>query len=56
MGGGVNSIRKNFNEGKDVYYLEEQQYQPTRPPELPRTKTAAKEYTWRDPWLQMHLW
>jgi hypothetical protein len=34
--------------------LEEQQYQPTRPPELPGTKPPIKEYTWRDSWLQLH--
>jgi hypothetical protein len=25
------------------------------PPELPRTKPATQEYTWRDPWLQPHI-
>ena len=25
------------------------------PPELPRTKPPTKEYTWRDPWLQLHM-
>jgi hypothetical protein len=36
---------------------EEQQYLPTNPssPELPGTKPLTKEYTWRDPWLQMHM-
>jgi hypothetical protein len=24
-------------------------------PELPGTKLSTKEYTWRDPWLQMHM-
>jgi hypothetical protein len=36
----------------------EQKYQPTRcapPPELPGTKPPTKEYTWRDPWLQLHM-
>jgi hypothetical protein len=28
---------------------EEQQYQTTRPKELPGTKPPTKEYTWRDP-------
>ena len=28
---------------------EEQQYEPTRTPELPETKLSTKEYTWRDP-------
>jgi hypothetical protein len=33
----------------------EQQYQPpTHTPELPGTKPPNKEYTWRDPWLQLH--
>jgi len=35
---------------------EEQHYQPTRPPspqELPGTQLPTKEYTWRDPWLQV---
>ena len=34
---------------------EEQQYQPTKLPELPRSKQPTKEYTWRDPWLQPHM-
>ena len=25
------------------------------PPELPGTKPPTREYTWRDPWLQMHM-
>jgi hypothetical protein len=25
------------------------------PPELPRTKSPTKGYTWRDPWLQLHM-
>ena len=25
------------------------------PPELPGTKPQTKEYTWKDPWLQMHM-
>ena len=25
------------------------------PPELPGTKPPTKEYTWRDPWLQLHM-
>ena len=25
-------------------------------PELPGTKPPTKEYTWRDPWLQPHMW
>jgi hypothetical protein len=24
-------------------------------PELPETKPPIKEYTWRDPWLQLHM-
>ena len=24
-------------------------------PELPRTKPPTKDYTWRDPWLQLHM-
>jgi hypothetical protein len=24
-------------------------------PELPETKSPMKEYTWRDPWLQIHM-
>jgi hypothetical protein len=24
-------------------------------PELPETKPPTKEYTWRDPWLQLHM-
>ena len=35
---------------------EEQFYVPTRPPpELPGTKPPTKEYTWKDPWLQLHM-
>ena len=36
---------------------EEQQYEPTStpPPELPGTKPPTKEYTWRNPWLQLHM-
>ena len=34
---------------------EEQQYEITRPTELPGTKQPTKEYTWRDPWLQLHM-
>jgi hypothetical protein len=25
------------------------------PPELPVTKLPTKEYTWMDPWLQLHM-
>jgi hypothetical protein len=25
------------------------------PPELPGTKPPTKEYTWRDPWLQLRM-
>ena len=25
------------------------------PPELPGTKPSTIEYTWRDPWLQIHM-
>jgi hypothetical protein len=25
------------------------------PPELPGTKLPTKEFTWRDPWLQLHM-
>jgi hypothetical protein len=25
------------------------------PPELPGTEPQTKEYTWRDPWLQLHI-
>jgi len=25
------------------------------PPGLPRTKPPTNEYTWRDPWLQLHM-
>jgi hypothetical protein len=32
---------------------EEQQYQPQ---ELPGTKPSTKEYTWRDPWLHLHMY
>jgi hypothetical protein len=36
---------------------EEQQYEPTNPPppEIPASRPPTKEYTWRDPWLQLHL-
>jgi hypothetical protein len=34
---------------------EEQKYQPPPPQELPRTKTPTKEYTRRDPMLQLHM-
>ena len=33
---------------------EEQQYQTTRSPTLPRTKPPTKEYRWRDPWVQLY--
>jgi hypothetical protein len=37
--------------------LEDQQYQPTRPPcpKLPGTKPLTKVCTWRDPWLQLYM-
>jgi hypothetical protein len=37
---------------------EEQPYHPTRfslPPEFPGNKPPNKEYTWTDPWLQLHI-
>jgi hypothetical protein len=34
---------------------EEQQYQITGHPRASRTKPPTKEYTWRDPWLQLHM-
>jgi hypothetical protein len=27
----------------------------TPPPELSRTKSPTKEYTWRHPWLQLYM-
>ena len=29
--------------------------EPTSTPELPGPKLPTKEYTWRDPWLQLHI-
>ena len=29
--------------------------QPDTYPDLPGTKPPTKEYTWRDPWLQLHI-
>jgi hypothetical protein len=34
---------------------EEQQYQTTKPPQLLGTKPSTKEYTLRDPGLQLHM-
>ena len=34
---------------------EEQQWQLTRPPELPGTRPLTKEYTWRDPWFWPYM-
>jgi len=28
---------------------------PPPPAKLPGTKPPTKEYTWRDPWLQLHM-
>jgi hypothetical protein len=28
---------------------------PPQLPELPGTKAPTKQYTWRDPWLQLHI-
>ena len=33
----------------------EQHINKADPLELPGTKPSTKEYTWRDPWLQMHM-
>jgi hypothetical protein len=33
---------------------EEQQYEPVSP-ELAGTKPPTKEYTWMDPWHQLHM-
>jgi hypothetical protein len=35
--------------------LEERKYEPTGTSELPGSKPPAKEFTWRDPWLQLHM-
>jgi hypothetical protein len=29
--------------------------QPDPPSELPGTKPPTKEYTWKEPWLQVHI-
>jgi hypothetical protein len=34
----------------------EQQCQSARPPVLLGTGPPTKEYTWKDPWLQPHMW
>jgi hypothetical protein len=34
---------------------EEQEYQLTRPTELPEIKSSSKEYTKEDPWLHLHV-
>jgi hypothetical protein len=34
----------------------EQQCQLARPPALLGTGSPTKEYTWKYPWLQLHMW
>jgi hypothetical protein len=52
----MEELQKGQKEMKGfVIPVEEQQYQPTRPPpplQLPETKPPTKEYTCRNPWLQ----
>jgi hypothetical protein len=51
----VDKLREEIKELKEIATPWEEQYQLTRPPELPGTKPPTKEYTWRDPWLQIHM-
>jgi hypothetical protein len=51
-------VRKGLKELKWLATpQEEQHYQPTNPSpsKLSGTKPPTKEYTWRDPWLQLHM-
>ena len=52
----MEKLEKGLKEMKELATpYEEPQYQLNRPPEFPGTKLPIKEYTWRDPWLQLHM-
>ena len=59
MGFPIEELEKRLKEVKGFATPEkEQQYQPTSPPpppKLPGTNPPTKEYTRRDPWLQLHM-
>ena len=40
---------------KGETWKEEKNINQPDPPELPGSKPPTKEYTWRDPWLQLHM-
>ena len=55
-GSAIEELEKGLKELKGFATPEEeQQYQPTRAPDLPGTKSPTKEYTGRNPWLQLHM-
>jgi hypothetical protein len=49
-------LKKGLKELKGFSNPYEEQYQLTRPSEIPGTKLPTKEYTWSDPWLQPHMY
>jgi hypothetical protein len=57
MGAPKEELGEELKELKGFATPYKEQYQPTRTPtpEFPGTKPPTKEYTWRDPWLQLHI-
>ena len=47
-------MSKSINEVREQSFLYSNINQPD-PQNLPGTKPPTKEYTWRDPWLQLHM-
>jgi hypothetical protein len=51
----VEDIGEGLKELKEIATLQKEQYQQNGPPRAPGTKPPTKEYTWREPWLQIHM-
>jgi hypothetical protein len=51
----MEELRGGLKEWKAFASPWKEQYQPDHP-ELPGTKPPTKEYTWKDSWLQLHMW
>jgi hypothetical protein len=57
MGISLEELGEGLKELKGIATLQEEQQFINQPdtPELPGTKLPTKEYTRRDPWLQLHM-
>jgi hypothetical protein len=51
----MEKLEKGLKELKGFTIPEKEQQYQTDLPELPGTKLPTKEYTWKEPWLQLHM-